>query len=288
MPTQTTKKAYIFFPDGGKVSVKEDGAVSYTDIGAINSAIQLVLNYDENEVNTANAGKLAKQIRNMSIAGSLDLINLEPDIIEKLGGGMFENVVTAGSPVATVPDQTIAAGWDDDIVYPLVLETSSSDDTELQASAKPTLTSVTLDPSGTPEALVEGTEYVLVEDSNAFSGWGIVFISANMSTGSPKTFDIEIDYASVTPVAGTTTHLGNSTETLAGYAIKVEHYNDSGAIDRSFEVYLADTASGGFSFNFKGANEDGVDTTSLSFNGRVDTDRTPGRQLANLYTKAAA
>ena len=76
MPTQTTYTEYISFPDGAKVSIKAAGDGGYTDIGAISSSVTGTLNYTENELVTANAGKLQKQIRDMVLEGSFTLINL--------------------------------------------------------------------------------------------------------------------------------------------------------------------------------------------------------------------
>lgn len=278
MPVQTTK-GEVSFPDGGKVSIKESGAGSYTDVGVILSAVTFTLDYDENQVETANWGKTQKQIRNMTIGGSFTLGNInDTDVLQKMSGGMFEEVSTTATPVTTSPDQVIATGWADNTLYDLVIETSSSDSTLLKASAQPTLTSVTLD-AGTPEVLTEDNDYVVVQNANSASGWSIQFISAGMTTPSPTTYTITIDYASVTPVATTTIYAGSSTEVLTAYALKIEHTNSSSVIDRSFEIFATDPNSGGFVFDFKGANEDGLDEMPLTFTGNIDTSRADGRQL---------
>ena len=136
----------------------------------------------------------------MNISGGFTLINLDPVGISKMSGGLFSVVNTAGSAVTTVPNQVIAAGWDDGVMYNLNLPTSSSDSTPLRASAAPTFTSITLDASGTPETLTAGNDYVVMADPNSPSGYSITFISSGMTTGSPKTKAITIDYNSVTPL----------------------------------------------------------------------------------------
>ena len=198
MPAQTTKTEYVYFPDGAVVSVKASGESVYTDIGALMEGVTNTLNWTENQVETGNAGNLQKQIREMIMEGAFTLINLNPENIVRLSGGLFTQVDTAASPTSTIPDQTIAASWADNTLYELTMETSSSDSTKLKTSSKPTITSVTLDPDGTPEVLVENTEYVIVADSNSYSGWAIQFISANMSTGSPTDYEIVIDYGTNT------------------------------------------------------------------------------------------
>lgn len=286
MPQQTSLGRLIF-PDGAMVGIDTTGGGSFEDVGALNSAITAAFNWVENQVTTANFGKSGKQIREMTMEGGFTLINYDPSKIALLGGGVFEEVTTAASPIATIPDQTIAAGWADQTLYPLILETSSSDDTLLRTTSAPTLTSVTLDPTGTPEVLVEDTEYVVVADSSSYSGWSIQFISANMATGSPTTFEIVVDYGSNTPVASTTLHAGTSTKILSAYAIQITH-TDSNSKIRRLTIHSVEPTSGGFQFNFKGANEDGLEEIPITFNGKIDTDLTDGRQLLSLLIEDGA
>jgi hypothetical protein len=283
MPIQSSIVSYVYFPDGAKVSVKASGEVSYTDLGAIENAVTATLNYDESQIETANAGKLAKRLKNMTIAGAFNLINLDPANIVRLGGGLFTSSTTAASANTTIPDQVIAANWNDNIKYELIAYESSSDSTKLKLSAKPTLTSVTLDAAGTPEVLAEigagaGGDYMVVADSNSYSGWSIIFNSAGMTTGTPKTLPITIDYGSNTPVAKTTVHCGSSGATLTASAMKITH-TDSSSLVRELELYSVDANTGGFQFNFKGANEDGVESLPLSFTAKLDSSLTDGRQL---------
>lgn len=287
MPVQTTQKSYIYFPDGALVAIKASGESSYTDIGAISSAITTTLNWDENQVETANAGKLAKQIRNMNLSGGFTLINLNPDGLARMSGGLFTKVVTAGTAVTTMPVQTIAAGWDDKIMYDLAPVVSSSDSTPLKYAAAPTFTSIVLDAGGTPETLTAGNDYVVVANPNSYSGYSITFISGGMTTLTPKTKAITIDYDSVTPVAGTKLTCGSSTAVLDAYAMKITHTDDAGK-KREIEIYSVDTDSGAFNFNFKGANEDGVEEMPLTFMAKIDTARTDKDQLFSYSVDTGA
>jgi hypothetical protein len=272
MPIQTTLKDYIYFPDGAKVSVKESGAGSYTDLGAISTAVTATLNYDINEIETANAGKLDRQAKNMTIAGGFTLINLDPAGVEKLGSGILEVVTTAATPTTTVSDQIISSGsWADKTAVNLSLLDSS---VSLRATAEPTITSVTGSVDG---ALVADDDYSLVVDSNSPSGYSIVL---NLAGTALTTIvqDVTIDYNSVTPVANTKVYAGSSTQVLSAYAMKIEH-TDSNSLVRSLELYAVSTDSGGFQFNFKGANEEGVEEMPLAFTAQLDTTLTDGRQL---------
>jgi len=277
MPVQTTSKN-ILFPDGCKVQVWESGAVAYTDIGAIGSAVTASLTFDENQLETANAGITSKQINNMRIEGGFTLINFDVDVINKLSGGMFTNVTTAASPNAAIPNQDVAAGWSDNTLYPLVMQTSSSDTTEIYMSTQPALTSVILDTASANETLVEDTEYYVVADTESSSGWSIGFMSANMATGSPTTLIITINYASNTPRASTAIHAGSSTATLTAMKLKFTH-TDSNSLIRQLEIFSADVNSGFMQFNFKGANEDGSEEIPFTYVAKIDTSLTDGRQL---------
>lgn len=278
MPAQTTKKSYVYFPDGAQVKVKASGDETFTDLGAINSAVNSTLEWTENAVTTANAGDLAIQVRQMLISGEFTLINLNPDGVEKLGGGVFEVVDTEGDAVTASPDQTVSAGWSDNTLYNLLPETSATDSTVLKCASAPTLDSVTLDAGGTPESLVEDDDYVLVADTGSPSGYSIQFISGNMTTGSPTEKAITIAYSSVTPVESTTVYAGASTQTLTAYALQIVH-TDADGLERSLSLYSVYANSGGFQFNFKGADEDGVEEMPVSFTAKLDTSRTSGRQL---------
>jgi hypothetical protein len=286
MPVQTTQKNFLF-PDGCQVLVKEYGAGSYTDIGAINSQVANSLSFDENQIETANAGTTEKQINNMKVEGSLTLVNWNMSVIQKLSGGIISRTTTAAAATTDIPDQTIAAGWADNVKYDLVAQTSSTDSTELKLDTKPTLTSVTLDPLGTPEVLVEETEYVIIADANSSSGWSIMFISSAMATASPTTYTIVIDYGSNTPRASETLNAGASTVILNPMALRFKHTDENAKI-RQLDLYSVDPNSGFMQFNFKGANEDGLEELPLTYMAKLDTSRTSGQQLFSFLYETGA
>lgn len=288
MPSQTTMTSQgIMDADGAKVEVKESGASVYTEIGVIEGDITAVLNFDVSDVQKANA-QLARRFRNQSMAISFTMNNLIPANIAKMGGGMFTTVVTAGTAVTTSPNQTIAAGWTDNTLYDLDIVTSSSDDTPLRMTSanQPTLTSVTLDPSGTPEVLVEDADYVVVYNPNSRSNWSIQFISGNMDTVSPTTFEIVIDYASVTPIANTTLHAGSSVGTLAASSFKFTH-TDSAGKARILTVHEVNPDAG-FNFDFKGADTGGNESMVISGTGYLDGALTDGQQLFSWAVEEGA
>lgn len=288
MPIQTSFQGYEFFPDGCQVLIKASGDSSYTDLGVINSAVTGSLEYSENTITTANAGRSDKQIRDMIVTGSFTLVSQNPANLQKLGGGMFTYESTAAAAVTTIPDQTIASGWVDGQLYDLVLQTSSSNTTELKMSSAPTITSVTLN-AGSPEVLVADTEYKIVPNSNSNSGYSILFIESGMATGTPTNYTITIDYGSNTPIARESLFAGASTEILTEFAMKWLH-TDENSLTRGIEFYNVDTNSGGFNFSMKGANEDGYEEMEISFTAKVvaGTGKASGKQLFEQFIDASA
>lgn len=279
MPQQTTKTENVYFPDGAVVSVKEKGGSTFTDLGAISTAIAQTLTYETNDFETANASTLNRQIRNMKMNGSFTLINLNQAAIEKIGGGMFTVTTVAGTLVtdANITDQTIAAGWAANLIYDLeIVETATG--SNLKPTAKPTLTSVVLDPTGVNETLTEDLQYTVYANANSVSGWSISFIPSSMTEPAPTVLDIVVDYGDNTPLASSTLKAGSSTVQLQAYEMQVVH-TDSNGLVRKLEMPSVDTNSDGFQINYKGANEDGVEEMPLTYTAKLATDKPDGEQL---------
>lgn len=284
---QTTLRSYMKVNDGTKVSIKLPSDVAYTDLGVIKEGVNIVLEYDEVQEESGNAGSSDLYVKNPKAKGDFTLQNLNLDNVSKLASGMMTKVTTAASATTDIPDQTIATGWADQTRYSLVCETSSTDDTKLKLSAKPTLTSVTLDPDSAAEVLVENTEYIITEDSDSVSGYAIQFISTAMATGSPTTLTIEIVYGSNTPVSRDTYHIGSSVQKLTSFAIKLEHTDSAGLI-YGREIHECYTNSGSLAFSINSAADDGFNEMPFNFTGVLNTSLTDGRQLMSVYEDAGA
>jgi len=282
---QTTKvsTAYIFIPGGSRVEVQESGAGSYTDMGSVDGDVNIALEWTDVKVQDNSAAILKNYKKDMKMTGSITLMDLDPAGIVKVSGGVITSVDTAASANTTAPNQVIAAGWAQNTLYDLEMETSATDSTLLKMGAtKPTFTSVTLDATGTPEVLAEHTDYMVVK-SNAVSGWSIQFDTTAISDVAPTTKTITIDYGSNTPVARNTLYCGSSTATFNAYKMKFT-CNDSTGKARGLELYSVTTNSGGIAFGLKSALSDGTDTLPLSFTGEIDTTLTDGRQLFAWFT----
>jgi hypothetical protein len=281
MPVQTLKTANIRFPDGAKYSVKPAGESVYFDVGAISTAVTNTLNWEENFVNTANAGQLDKQIRNMTMAGGFTLIELDPVGVQKMSGGFLTTTDIDGTPFVDAPDQVVSSGsWAD--VTPIQLAPTTLAGAAVRASAL-VLTSVTGSVDG---ALTADDDYVLQSDPNSYSGYSIVVNTAGTNV-TTIVQDITVDYGSITPIASTVVSGGSSTFVLQAAAHRITHTDDNGFI-RQLDLYAVDANTGGFQFNFKGANEDGTEEMPLTFTARLDTTRTSGDQLFAWTTETGA
>ena len=261
MPVQTTKKSNIYFPDGAKVSVKCKGDADWHDVGAINSAVTATLNWTESVVETANAGTLDTKISKMEIAGGFTLINLDTVGVAKMSGGALTLEEVTGSTPVTFDNQVlnnvVAGKW-----YAMELVKDGGHYNLPSTAAKPVVTSVTAE-----SALVEDTDYVIIRDDEGFK---IKFIAAAE--------EVTIVYGANTVVESKKLHGGSSTQVLSPYAMKIDHEDDNGK-HRILHLYAVYGNSGGFQFNFKGANEDGVEEMPLTFTARLDTTLTNGKQL---------
>jgi len=286
MPIQTTLRDYMKIADGTKIQVKISGG-SYTDIGVVTGDTNATLEYDEFQEESANAGKSNLYVKNPTISGAFTLQNLNHENIANLASGLMTQVDTAASANSSIPNQTISASWSDNTAYELVMETSATDDTKLKMSVKPTLTSVTLDPGDTAEALVEDTEYLIIEDAESYSGYSIVFMSDNMTLEDPTDYTIQIVYGENTPVARSTFHVGTSVQQLAPFSIKMVH-EDSDELEYGIEIYECYTLSGSIQYMFKSAAESAFNEMPFSFRGVLDTDLTNGRQLYNYWEDTGA
>ncbi len=276
MPVQTTKKN-LLFPDGCKVEI--DDGTGWFDVGAINSAVTATLEFSENQVDTANAGKSDKQIASMTISGGFELIHLDPEGVSKLGGGMFDLVQEAGG-AQTPEDQALSS-----VAFsaPYGLELLDTGDNILRPTTLPTITSVTASVAG---ALAEDDDYIIVPDSSQPSGYSIVFVdggAAGMGAGE----NVVVVYGSTTIRAGQTLYMGASSIVMSAAAMRYTHTDDNARV-RSLTLYAVEASSGGFQFNFKGANEDGLESMPIAFTARLDTARTSKRQLAAWYVDDGA
>lgn len=282
MPVQTTQTASIRDADGAKLLIKASGDSVFTDMGVVLGTINLAYNFDKEETLTGNGGIIRTQLKNMTMSGGFNLINIDPASIVKLGGGAFELVTTAGTTVvdADITDQVLS-GYTAGVVQelnPIVTATSKT----LQFSASPVITSVTADVSG---VLAVNDDYLIITDPNSASGYGILFNGSGTATvGTGET--ITIDFGDNDPVASTDVYAGTTSLSATAVEIKIIH-TDSDGLTRY--MYVPSTAlDSGMPFNFKGADDGGFEEAAVSFTAKLDSSLTDGRQLFQWHTDTGA
>lgn len=279
MPVQTTVKQDVYFPDGTKVEVSEDG-LSFSDAGVIMSTVTNTLTYTENRVQTANAGDLDVQLSNFKIDGGFTLGNLNKSVISIMGGGLFTLETTAGTPTSTIDNQVIPTGQTESKLLNLLPIDSS---VAIKFSAAPVITSVTGSVDG---ALAANDDYYIHPDPNSQSGYSISFhTSGTILTTMAQTFTIV--FGTNTPIASETLYAGQSTKVLTAYHLRMTHTDDNGKI-RRVSMSAVDGTSGGFQFNFKGSNEDGIEEMPITYQAKLDTSLDSGKQLLAWHVDVGA
>ena len=275
MPVQTTKTTYIDFGDGCVVNISTDDFATTTDLGAIRAGSTAVLNYEETEFETGNAGILNTRITNMTMAMDFDLLNVDPDDLTDLGGGIFTQTDESGA--VTPDDQTIAAGWTAEQVIHLLPESGGI---VRKFTTTPVITSVTNDV--TPGAADD--DYFVFADPNSPSGYSMYMLTDGTNTFSTSDATV-IVYASNTMVTRTTLTSGTSSATITPIGLQFVH-TDSNSYEKGIRVYSAKVNSGAFQFMWKGANEDDANSMPFSLTAKIDTSRTDGQQLLTFWRDA--
>ena len=286
MPEQTDLRTYMKVADGTKLSIKVSGESVYTDLGVVTGDTNVSLEWDEFQEESANAGKSPMYVKNPRAVFNFELQNLNRDNVSKLASGVMTKTTTSASPNSSIPDQDIASGWTDEQTFDLIMYTSSSDNTKLKMATQPVLTTVTADPSGTPEVLAEGTDYFVIEDNDSASGWRIGFIPANWGTASEGDA-VEIVYGTNTPVARDTYAIGQSVQELTDFNLKLEHTDDN-SLAYGCELYKCYAKSGAIQLMFRSAAESGYNSMPFNGEGILDISRDAGDQLMNIWEDSGA
>jgi hypothetical protein len=289
MPQQSPVSGYIYFPDGCKISA--DFGSGYSDLGVVKGGFKASLGWKENRVHFGGGGYSSVQVKDMVIAASMVLYNLNLSNIASLSAGSVVATATPGTAHSSIPNQIIPANWSDNTKYNLIMYNTSADHTNLKMATAPALTSVTLYDSSSPEALSAwgagaGGDYEVVADNDSPSGWSIIFNSAGMVLGTPKTRYITIVYASNTPVATETVTTGWSSKILTAYKVKFVH-TDSAGLTRGGEIYSV-TPKSPFDFSIKGVDDNELEEMPISFEGYCDPNLTDGAALLSVWADVGA
>lgn len=275
MPVQTTKKN-VRIADGCRISVKKTSDTDFLDIGVVQGDYIATLQYDEDNVEFANATPL-KRKSNMRIEGSFTMGNLEGECVEKLSNGIVTHVATPGN-------QVLSADFDTQVIAGFALNTPialapvvTATGVAIKFSAAPDITSIVTD-DAVSETLVADDDYFIIANANSHSGYSVMF-SGSGNAGLAGTEELTITYGDNTPVASETLYAGTSSFTAQPFAMLIQHFNSAGAVDYSLDLYNVYTSPGSYNFGLKGADTGGIDTMEISFSSELDETKTDGRQL---------
>lgn len=275
MPVQTNKKN-VRIADGCRISVKKTADADFLDLGVVQGDYTAALQYDEDNIEFANATPI-KRKSNMRIEGSFTMGNLEGDCLEKLSNGLITRVATPGTQVLSAAfDEQIIGWFTANVPVPLAPVVSATG-VAIKFSAAPVITSIVTDDTPS-ETLLPDDDYFIIPDSNSHSGYSIMF-NAEGTAALAGTEELTITYGDNTPIATETLYCGTSSFTATPYAMRIQHFASSGAVDYSLDLYNTYTSPGSYNFGLKGADTGGIDTMEISFSAELDETKTDGRQL---------
>ena len=273
MPRQTSKKE-IQFPDGFKLGI--DNGNGFEDVGVLAGGATATMSWTDFHYDAGNYVDLVEKAKDPTIAlAPSAILNWNPATIANLFSGFLktddgENLEYAGSDnQVTLARATVK-----------LIHFSSDESVEL---AESDITA--LDESGTNNDLitVPKTTFSGALDWSASLIDGYVEIAGMSEVKASQKDDISSRgnfYTDATNLyfiveAGTYTDLTNAKTELAGTEVKFYK-----TIDWQFYLYNAKVDAGA-SFNFKGANEDGLDEITVSFTGKPDPENS--YRLFNLF-----
>lgn len=275
MPFQVSSGSdNLIFPDGVALEVSTDSGASWTNLGVLSAGTTVTYNYDLIGLESGNKGSLRSRAKNEKIAlAPSTLWSWDVETWSKFSGGLFTYSSIAGTPVSGA-SQVVASG---DWAYNkfIEIENQNGDGSTI------TINSVT---GGTDGALVSETDYF--KGRNERGIWGIFVKDSVTVTTLSQTITIDYDY---TPATGRKITAGQSSKVLSRFYARLRHYTDDALTtwDAQCLIYGVDMDSG-LNFNFKGANEDGVNEITVAFTGNVDTSKTSGAQLFEMTINDSA
>ena len=264
----------LVFPDGVALEVSTDEGSSWTNLGVLAAGTTVTYNYDLITLESGNKGSLRARAKNEKIAlAPSALWSWDVETWSEFSGGLFTYSSIAGSLVAGASQVVASGSW----AYNKFIEITNQNG----SGSAITVNSVT---AGTNGLLVAATDYFV--GRNERGAYGIFVIDSATVTTQSQSITINYDY---TPATGRKITAGQSSKVLDRFYARLRHYTDSSLTtwDTQCLIYGVDMDSG-LNFNFKGANEDGVNEITVAFTGNIDTSKTSGAQLFEMTINDSA
>jgi len=265
---QSLQDSYIF-GEGVALEVSLDEEASWSNMGVFEGGVVATHNYDKVLLEPGNKGKTCTRTKNETVAiAPTPLITWDMENVSKLSGGIYTYTAVAGTPVIGASQTASSGAWGyNDFI---LIENQNAD------LAAVSITTVT---GGTNGLLVADTDYYVGTNEKGESG--IFIIDSATVTTEAQDMVIVYDY---TPATGKLITSGTSTVTISRYVARLRHYTDAALTTYDIEMKIYGTESdAGIAFNYKGLGDDGANNITVALTGNVDTSKTSGAQLFELF-----
>lgn len=253
----------VHLPGGATVSIG-DSVGALTDLGVLDGDTQVEITYDLIRYVGSQGESVLTYVKNAVATLTANLVQLYlPNIAELLDG--VATVTSTAAAAVTGATQTIAAGWTSDKL--IKIEGQNSD------GSVPTINSVTASTSGVG---AEDNDYILAKGADGF--WYIALRTDGTATyATSESVVINYDY---TPAASKTLKMGAKSAEITPKIVQVS-LTQSG---KTFRARLwSATNESGLTLAFPAASNDNPATLPITLTGGLDTTRTSGEQLIEIY-----
>lgn len=253
----------VHIPAGSIVRVGDDVG-SMTALGEIDGESSINVTYDRQKVVSSVGTTVKDFIKNMTATASFNLMQLYLPNVQKL----LDGAATASQVEASLvegAEQVVASGW---TAGQLIRLTGQNGD-----GSAPTINSVTASSSGPGAA---DDDYVLVKAADGL--WYIAFRTDGTATfATSESITIDTDY---TPAASRSLKMGSKSAELTPKIVEIEK-TIGGKI---FRVRLWSAVNtNGITIAFPPADNDSVATIPIELEGSIDTTKSDGEQLLDIY-----
>jgi hypothetical protein len=254
----------VHIPAGCTVSVG-DAIGALTDMGVLKGDASIEITYDKVKIQGSKAETLVDFVKNMKAVAAFELYQLHLPNLEKLLDGAVELVSTDGVLVAGHSEAIGVGATAAGKFYAFAKQNGDK--------TVPTNIVITKLPA---TALVLETDYVIAESFPGSGIWGIVFIAGgayNPAVAMTWVYDY-------TPAASKTLHMGDASAELTPKIVELSK-SIGGKLFRA-RLWSA-TNEAGLTLSFPDSAGDDPASISVSLVGGLDTSRTAGRQLIEIY-----
>lgn len=259
----SSEYAGVHIPNGCEISVGDDIA-SLVSVGVLDGDSQIEVAFDLVEYLGSQGEDVLTYTKNHVANMSFNMIQHDLEKIEEIMGGLASVEVSSGALVEGA-EQVISAGWTAERNY--LIEGQNGD------ASKPTINSVSATTSG---AGTVDDDYFLVKGADGL--WYISFRTDGTATfATTEAITIDYDYA---PAESKTLDFGSSSAEITPKIVQFQLTNN-GDVFR-VRVWAAKNESG-LTFAFPSAQNDTPASIPVQMKGRIDTSRSDGEQLLEIY-----